>query len=99
VTGHPSVSSNHISAAAIGILAVVKTKDGVQLSFAHNTDSFVSSRSLLLPSSWPMLTVDKAMASQNGDESRPQASISRSSKSGEVALGGRVFRARKRRAA
>ena len=38
---HPSVKHSH-SAGAIGILGVKKTKDGVYLYFAHNTDSFVS---------------------------------------------------------
>jgi len=38
--GHPSVK-NSISAGAIGILGVKKTRDGVYLYFAHNTDSFV----------------------------------------------------------
>ncbi|OCL04621.1 N-terminal nucleophile aminohydrolase [Glonium stellatum] len=37
--GHPSVKNSH-SAGAIGILAVKKTRDGVGLYFAHNTDSF-----------------------------------------------------------
>ncbi|KAI9703764.1 MAG: hypothetical protein M1836_007534 [Candelina mexicana] len=36
---HPSVKESH-SVGAIGILAVKKTRDGVYLYFAHNTDSF-----------------------------------------------------------
>ena len=43
-SGHSSVRANPSSAAAIGLLAVKKTKEGVYLHFAHNTDSFVSSR-------------------------------------------------------
>lgn len=38
-TGHPSVKHSH-SAGAIGILAVKRTRDGIYLYFAHNTDSF-----------------------------------------------------------
>ncbi|THX71230.1 N-terminal nucleophile aminohydrolase [Aureobasidium pullulans] len=37
--GHPSVKHSH-SAGAIGILAVKRTRDGIYLHFAHNTDSF-----------------------------------------------------------
>lgn len=37
--GHPSVTTSN-SSGAIGILSVKKTKDGVWLYFAHNTDSF-----------------------------------------------------------
>lgn len=37
--GHPGVSNSH-SAGAIGVMAVKKTKHGVYLHFAHNTDSF-----------------------------------------------------------
>ena len=48
ITGHPSVRHSH-STGAIGILGVKKTIDGVFLYFAHNTDSFVSSK---LPSRW-----------------------------------------------
>jgi len=40
--GHASVKANSQSAAAIGLLAVKKTKEGTYLYFAHNTDSFVS---------------------------------------------------------
>lgn len=40
--GHASVKANPQSAAAIGLLAVKKTKEGTYLYFAHNTDSFVS---------------------------------------------------------
>lgn len=36
---HPGVRSSHC-AGAIGVMAVKKTKDGVFLSFGHNTDSF-----------------------------------------------------------
>ena len=36
---HPGVKSSHC-AGAIGVMAVKKTKDGVFLSFGHNTDSF-----------------------------------------------------------
>ena len=39
--GHPSVTGSHTSG-AIGMMAVKKTKDGVFLYFAHNTESFVS---------------------------------------------------------
>ncbi|KAI4855564.1 N-terminal nucleophile aminohydrolase, partial [Aureobasidium sp. EXF-8846] len=38
--GHPSVKNSH-SAGAIGILAVKRTREGIYLHFAHNTDSFV----------------------------------------------------------
>lgn len=41
--GHPSVI-NSPSTGALGVLAVKKTVDGVQLYFAHNTDSFVSTQ-------------------------------------------------------
>jgi taspase, threonine aspartase, 1 len=37
--GHPGVKSSHC-AGAIGILAVKKTREGIMLFFAHNTDSF-----------------------------------------------------------
>ena len=37
--GHPGVRSSHC-AGAIGILAVKKTREGIMLFFAHNTDSF-----------------------------------------------------------
>lgn len=37
--GHPGVTNSH-SAGAIGVMAVKKTKHGVYLHFAHNTDSF-----------------------------------------------------------
>lgn len=37
--GHPSVKHSN-SAGAIGILGVKKSRDGVYLYFAHNTDSF-----------------------------------------------------------
>ncbi|KAI5198971.1 N-terminal nucleophile aminohydrolase [Aureobasidium subglaciale] len=37
--GHPSVKHSH-SAGAIGILAVKRTREGIYLHFAHNTDSF-----------------------------------------------------------
>lgn len=37
--GHPSVKNSN-SAGAIGVLGVKKTRDGVGLFFAHNTDSF-----------------------------------------------------------
>ena len=37
--GHPSVK-NSSSAGAIGVLCMRKTKDGIWLHFAHNTDSF-----------------------------------------------------------
>ncbi|KAI4741705.1 N-terminal nucleophile aminohydrolase [Aureobasidium sp. EXF-12298] len=37
--GHPSVKNSH-SAGAIGILAVKRTREGIYLHFAHNTDSF-----------------------------------------------------------
>ena len=37
--GHPSVK-NSGSAGAIGVLGMRKTKDGIWLHFAHNTDSF-----------------------------------------------------------
>lgn len=37
---HPSVKNSH-SVGAIGVLSVKKTKDGMYLYFAHNTDSFV----------------------------------------------------------
>jgi taspase (threonine aspartase 1) len=40
---HPSVKSSN-SAGAIGIVSLKKTRDGVELYFAHNTDSFVSRR-------------------------------------------------------
>ncbi|KAI9832264.1 MAG: hypothetical protein M1819_004442 [Sarea resinae] len=36
---HPSVKNSH-TPAAIGIMGVKKTRDGVYLYFAHNTDSF-----------------------------------------------------------
>ncbi|TID21531.1 N-terminal nucleophile aminohydrolase [Venturia nashicola] len=36
---HPSVKNSH-SVGAIGVLSVKKTKDGMYLYFAHNTDSF-----------------------------------------------------------
>ncbi|KAG9953354.1 N-terminal nucleophile aminohydrolase, partial [Aureobasidium melanogenum] len=37
--GHPSVKNSH-SAGAIGVLAVKRTREGIYLHFAHNTDSF-----------------------------------------------------------
>jgi taspase, threonine aspartase, 1 len=37
--GHPGVKNSHC-AGAIGILAVKKTRQGIMLFFAHNTDSF-----------------------------------------------------------
>ncbi|KAG8630092.1 hypothetical protein KVT40_001711 [Elsinoe batatas] len=40
--GHPSVKASK-SNGAIGVLCVKKTKDGVSLQFAHNTDSFAMS--------------------------------------------------------
>lgn len=43
---HPSVKNSH-SVGAIGVLSVKKTKDGLYLYFAHNTDSFVSDPSIL----------------------------------------------------
>lgn len=46
--GHASVKANSQSAAAIGLLAVKKTKEGTYLYFAHNTDSFVSGMNELL---------------------------------------------------
>ena len=39
---HPGVKHSHC-AAAIGIMAVKKTKDGIYLYFGHNTDSFALS--------------------------------------------------------
>lgn len=39
--GHPSVRFSN-SNGAIGVLSIKKTKDGINLHFAHNTDSFVS---------------------------------------------------------
>jgi len=39
--GHPSVRTSH-SVGAIGTMTVKRTKDGLWLYFAHNTDSFVS---------------------------------------------------------
>ena len=39
---HPSVRHSH-SAGAIGVMAVKKSKYGLWLHFAHNTDSFVCS--------------------------------------------------------
>ncbi|EEA28425.1 asparaginase family protein [Talaromyces marneffei ATCC 18224] len=46
--GHPSVKHSHCEA-AIGIMAVKKTMDGVYLFFCHNTDSFVCPWHVLLP--------------------------------------------------
>ena len=40
ITGHPAVK-NSKSNAAIGVLCVKKTIEGVNFYFAHNTDSFV----------------------------------------------------------
>ncbi|PGH26964.1 hypothetical protein AJ80_01348 [Polytolypa hystricis UAMH7299] len=37
--GHPGVQSSHCHA-AIGIMTVKKTKDGIEFYFGHNTDSF-----------------------------------------------------------
>ena len=39
--GHPGVKCSHCHA-AIGIMAVKKTKEGITFVFGHNTDSFVS---------------------------------------------------------
>ena len=39
-TGHPSVK-NSKSLGALGMLVAKKTREGVMLYFAHNTDSFV----------------------------------------------------------
>lgn len=39
---HPGVKSSHCEA-AIGVMAVKKTKEGIYLYFCHNTESFVSS--------------------------------------------------------
>lgn len=38
--GHPSVKHSHCEA-AIGVMAVKKTTEGIYLFFCHNTDSFV----------------------------------------------------------
>ncbi|KAF5015111.1 hypothetical protein F66182_13665, partial [Fusarium sp. NRRL 66182] len=38
--GHPSVKHSHCEA-AIGVMAVKKTTDGIYLFFCHNTDSFI----------------------------------------------------------
>lgn len=43
---HPGVKTSHCHA-AIGIMAVKKTRNGVFLYFGHNTDSFVSSADLV----------------------------------------------------
>ena len=40
-SGHPSVKHSNTTA-AIGVMSVKKTADGVWFNFAHNTDSFVS---------------------------------------------------------
>ena len=42
---HPSVKNSN-SAGAIGIVSLKKTRDGVYLYYAHNTDSFVSTHHL-----------------------------------------------------
>lgn len=47
--GHPSVKHSHCEA-AIGVMAVKKTTDGVYLFFCHNTDSFVCFDDGSLPS-------------------------------------------------
>lgn len=39
--GHPALQNNSIRG-SVGIMTVKKTKDGIALYFAHNTDSFVS---------------------------------------------------------
>ncbi|TKX22575.1 asparaginase-like protein 3 [Elsinoe australis] len=74
--GHPGVINSN-SSGAIGVLCVKRTVDGVNLHFAHNTDSF-------------------AIASQQGNEPKPVCTMSRSKGNGQVAIGGRSIRTRKR---
>jgi hypothetical protein len=48
LTAHPSVRHSN-TAAAIGVLGVKKTADGLWFHFAHNTDSFVRIPRLIVP--------------------------------------------------
>ena len=42
IPGHPALKNSEIKG-SVGIMVVKKTKDGISLSFAHNTESFVGS--------------------------------------------------------
>ncbi|OCK83257.1 N-terminal nucleophile aminohydrolase [Lepidopterella palustris CBS 459.81] len=59
--GHPSVKHSN-SAGAIGILGVKKTRDGVHLYFAHNTDSFAIA-SMHSDESKPVCTMSRSTGS------------------------------------
>lgn len=72
--GHPSVRHSHCEA-AIGVMAVKKTIDGIYLFFCHNTDSF-------------------ALASMTSEDKAPHCVMSRRSRHGSTAQGGRFSRYR-----
>ncbi|KAI9787195.1 MAG: hypothetical protein M1839_003430 [Geoglossum umbratile] len=96
--GHPSVTGSSTSG-AIGVMAVKKTRDGVFLYFAHNTESFVSSEtSLISDFEFYKLFADvlaKALASMHSEESNPVCVMSRGRNTGAVSLGGRAARYRR----
>ncbi|OKL56181.1 hypothetical protein UA08_08559 [Talaromyces atroroseus] len=72
---HPSVKHSHCEA-AIGVMAVKKTRDGIYLFFCHNTDSF-------------------ALASMTSEDRAPHCVMSRRSRQGTTAQGGRFSRFRR----
>lgn len=91
-TGHIGVKNSHCQA-AIGIMAVKKTKDGVFLFFGHNTDSFVST--ITLPGVLHRLNFAQALASMSSEEKKPVCVMSRSNGNGSIAQGGRAYRHRR----
>ena len=77
------------------MLAVKKTKDGVFLLFAHNTDSFVS---IHWPNTQIIESVSKkvqVLASMSSEDQRPVCVMSRSNTHGAIAQGGRISRYRR----
>ncbi|KAM5439042.1 hypothetical protein McanMca71_003444 [Microsporum canis] len=88
--GHPAVKSSHCHA-AIGVMTVKKTQDGIIFVFGHNTDSFVSitlRHTVLGKSS----NCSKAVASMSSDDVAACCTMSRSPGDRKVAQGGRFIR-------
>lgn len=80
--------------AAIGILTVKKTTDGLYMLFCHNTDSFVSQEFPLQKDQKTdrCHSVLQAIASMTSEDKAPHCVMSRRSRHGTTAQGGRLFR-------
>lgn len=93
---HPSVKHSHCEA-VIGVMAVKKTSQGIYLFFCHNTDSFVSHEGdipLRLISDNAIFRL-QALASMTSEDKSPHCVMSRRSRQGTTAHGGRFSRFRR----